>query len=417
MSYKPFVFQEGFKLGVATASTQIEGNMPKNNWTQLASIDGAISDHSSPNPANDHYRLYKEDIDMMAQMGIKYYRMSLEWGRIEPDDGLFVEKEIQHYINEIKYLQSKGIEPLVTLHHFSNPQWFENKGGFLNKDAVKDFIRYVDYVACRLKGLVKNYCTINEPNIYATNSYLYGTWMPRHKKVTETIKVISVLSQCHCKAYKILKQYDPECQVGYAMNVAYFAPSREDKKSDINGAKLFDAMFQTKVLKVFTNGGSCFPYNSKSPKGDYADFVGLNYYLRMYMKGFTIVDAPKDAFKTDFGWDVYPDGLRQLVIKYHDLFKKDIYITENGIADKSDCHRPWYLYEHLYAIHDLEFVKGYYHWTFIDNWEWASGHDMKFGLIELDVKTQNRSIRKSGLMYSNLIASNGFTKEIIKKYI
>lgn len=414
---EPFKIHSDLKLGVATAATQIEGGDQNNSFYEFSLIKGRIKDDTTPFVANQHYRKYKLDTKLMSDMHIQVYRMSIEWSRIEPKLGEFDSTAMQHYIDEIMELNLKGIKVLVTLHHFSNPIWFEKKKAFLDKNNNKYFEEYVDYVSKHLNGIAYEFCTINEPNIYAFTSYFQGVWPPAHKSVKEAKIVMRNLAHCHVEAYKILHKNISDCRVGFANHLVYFAPKNKRNLFDRLEAKSFANMFQDSIMKAMAYGKRTRFLGSIGEKsGKYYDFIGINYYLRNVVHK-RKVTTDENAITNDLGWEIYPEGLRKLCEKEHKIFKSDIYVTENGTCDHKDEFRSKYIYDHIKAISDLEFVKAYYHWTFIDNWEWAEGQTAKFGLVDLDYKSQVRTVRESGHMYTDLIDSGGVTQEMIDKYL
>ena len=413
---KGFKLHDDLKLGVATAATQIEGDEQNTSWYEFSLGKGNVKDGSTPFRANKHYQLYKEDIALMKKMNIEIYRMGIEWARIEPEEGKFSKEAITHYIDEIKLLKKNNIEVLVTLHHFSNPLWFEKKGAFLSKDAIPTFLRFVEYVVTSFKGLVNEYCTINEANVYATSSYLFGVWPPMKKDFKAMLKVMKTLALCHIEAYKLIKSIDPTCKVGFANHMAKFAPKREKNIIDKIASKLYDTGFQNSLTRAMATGVFKFPLgSSKKYKGNYIDFFGMNYYSRKRIKGLSLLEDDTVSHN-DLGWGISPESLNELCERFHNEYKVDIYITENGTCDAKDEFRCKFIFDHLKAISTLQYVKRYYHWTFIDNWEWAEGESARFGLVALDFETQERKIRKSGYFYSNIIKEKEITDEMIKEY-
>lgn len=415
--YKPYKLHNDLLLGVATAATQIEGEEKNTNWYDFSLEKGNVKDGSTPLRANMHYKLYKEDIAIMKKLHIEIYRMGIEWARIEPEEGVFNEEAINHYIDEITLLKKSNIKVLVTLHHFSNPLWFEKQGAFLNKNAVSKFIKYVEFVVSKFKGIVDEYCTINEANIYAANSYLFGIWPPKHTKIGEASKVMKNLALCHIEAYKKIKSIDSSCRVGFANHMAMFTPSRKNNLVDKAVSKFVDSTFQGNLTRAMAKGEFGFPMgNSKKLKGDYIDFFGINYYTRNKIKGFKMY-TEQDAPHNDLGWEIDPVSFKEFIERFHNEYGKDIYITENGTCDKKDEFRSKYIYDHLKVISSLQYVKRYYHWTFIDNWEWAEGESACFGLVENDFETQKRKIRNSGYFYSEIIENKEITDKMIDKYL
>ena len=413
---KPYKLHKDLKLGVASASTQIEGDINNNSFYEFSLIKGRIIDDSTPFVGNQHYKLYREDIELMSKMHIEIYRMSIEWSRLESKEGEFDEAVMQHYIDEISLLNEKGISVLITLHHFSNPVWYEKKGAFTKSQNIDYFLEYVEYFAQHIKGKANDFCTINEPNIYAMSSYFLGKWPPAKKSLKLARVVAHNLAISHIEAYRILHREIPECHVGFANHFVYLAPKSSHNIFDKMEAFLMRYLFQDAIMKAMTQGKRTRLLGSlKQGKGKYYDFIGINYYMRNEVHKFDVKPGEKGE-KNDLGWEIYPEGLRLLCQKLHKQYGGDIYITENGICDAKDKIRPHYIYSHVKAISDLDYVKRYYHWTFIDNWEWLEGQTAKFGLVDLNYETQERTIRKSGELYTELIDNHAFTSEMINKY-
>ena len=414
----PYKLHHDLLLGVATAATQIEGGDNTNtNWYRFSLTIGNVKDGSSPLRADNHYELYEEDAKLMKDLNIQIYRMGIEWGRIEPEKDKFNDEAMKHYINEIKLLQSYGIKVLLTLHHFSNPLWFEDIGGWLDENNIKYFLNFVRYVVNNLKGIVDEYVTINEANIYASNSYLFGVWYPMHKNMKEAGLVMRHLCLAHIYSYKIIKEINPNTKVGFANHMAGFKPARKHNIIDKFVARFMDNAFNNSINRAMAYGKFSYPMGKiKGLKGEYIDFFGINYYTGNLVRG-TKLETKKDCPHNDLGWEIDPILFNEFIEKFHKEFNKPIYITENGTADKADSFRAKYIYDHLKVIADKEYVKRYYHWTFMDNWEWAEGEAARFGLVEVNYETQERKIRPSGYFYKDIIDNKGITEDSINKYL
>jgi len=414
---KEFKLNPNMLLGVATAATQIEGGCENTNWYNWSKNGDKTKDNSSPIIANMHYKNYVEDIDLMKKMGFQTYRLSIEWARIEPTEGVFDEDAINHYKDEIQRLIDNGILPLVTLHHFSNPIWFENKGGFLNKESPEIFACFVEYVAAAFKGLVKEYCTINEPNVYAVNCYLFGEWLNEEKSIIKTCKCLTNLAKAHILAYKKIKEIDATTIVGFANHIQYFKPKNKYNPFYKFEAFLFSRYFNDAISKAMAYGKFIFPLGFVGhKKGKFYDFMGINYYQTNLVSHFKFAPDPKMPLN-DLGWALEPEGIRIVCEKFHKQYKCPIYITENGTADKDDKFRAQYIYDHLFKIHDLDYVTRYYHWTFMDNREWKEGMSARFGLIAFDAKTLAKTPRNSGIFYSSIIKNRGVVQKDIEKFL
>lgn len=413
------ILPKNLKLGVATAATQIEGGLKNHSWYDWCQR-GKISDKSSCFRANDHWHRFKEDIDLMASLNIQIYRLGLEWSRIEPSEGTFDDSALFHYREELIYLISKGIEPLITLHHFTNPMWFEKMGAFEHKRNVAYFIRYCSKVIEVLGDLCAEWITLNEPNVYTTNGYIFGTWPPGKKNFFKAMSVYRNMTRCHLEAYQLIHELRKKAndigptRVGFANHFRIFNPLNMHSLFDRFGSYMMEYLFQTALTHSLSTGQFVLPFGLGSPygKGKFYDFIGINYYSRSTFKGFKEGVMPHTQ-RNDLNWEIYPQGLSLIIKHLYKRYHAPIWITENGTADAKDAFRSEYLLSHLVQIsncisEDIP-VERYYHWTFIDNFEWAEGESARFGLVELDFETQKRTPRKSGKLYQKIIIERHFS--------
>jgi beta-glucosidase len=418
--FVPFRLPENLMLGCATAATQIEGGDTNNSWYEWSTLAGKIKDGSSTLRANQHWERYGTDIDLMANMGIGYYRLGIEWSRIEPTQNHFDEAAVEHYRSEIKQLLAHNIRPLITLHHFSNPLWFEKSGAFETPTSIQIFRRFVIYVVEHLKDLCTDYVTINEPNVYATLSYIYGDWPPGKKSLISALKVMRNLTFCHLNAYRDIHQIygTLPVNVGFANHLRVFSPLR-NQPLDRFGAKLLAYLFQGALTQSMATGKLAFPLGLTAPfgKGRFYDYIGINYYTRSAVRGFKELVMPGHP-QNDLGWEIYPEGLTTLCQKQYQKYKAPIWITENGTCMQDDRRRIQFIYDHLRQIADNALtVERFYHWTFMDNFEWLEGEHAPFGLVHCDFNTQERTIRPSGQFYSELIRTRQVSSEMIERYL
>ncbi|MCX7709430.1 MAG: glycoside hydrolase family 1 protein [Clostridia bacterium] len=425
---KPFNLPQDFLLGTATAATQIEGGNTDNNWHDWCRQE-RIKDKTTCARANDHWNRVEEDVALMKMLNQKVYRMGMEWSRIEPEDGKFDSAALSHYREEIQLLLQNGIKPLVTLHHFSHPSWLCGKGEFENEAVLGYFERYVKTVVESLGDLVCEYITINEPNVYVTNGYFFGSWPPGKKDFKLVLKVLRNMTLCHIAAYKLIhkirndKDFQGQTKVGLAMHLRVFHPYSKSPLDKL-AAIAMDYLFQGAVTKSMSNGRLAFPIGVGAPcgKGRYYDFIGINYYTRsaVHFKGFKD-DVFPDTPRNDLNWEIYSQGLYRLCKSFYKKYKAPIWITENGTCDREDRFRASYIYAHLYEVSKLCSegipVERYYHWTLMDNFDWVEGESAPFGLIHLDFETQKRTVRKSGWFYSEICEKNAVTEEMIEKYL
>lgn len=407
------------QLGVASAATQIEGGHADTIWHRWAAERGRVRDGSAPTRAADHWNRFEADTALLADLGIRHYRLGLEWARIEPSPGHFDTDAIDHYRAELTGLRAAGVRPLVTLWHFNDPGWFGDAGGWLGAEAVNRYVRYVHRVVTALRDLVDDWVTVNEPNVYAVNGHLFGEWPPGHRSLPEAVRVMSTLAAAHIAAYGAIHQIQPGATVCVADHRRRFTPKDPRNPYHRACAATLDHLFQGALTEAMLTGR--FPLPLRAPRGvrpgRYADVIGLNYYSR------GTISCPGDAAATgvpvnDLGWEIHPAGLVAEARRMHRRHPLPLWVTENGTADAADSFRARFIHDHLAAIaaSELPFER-YYHWCFTDNWEWAEGEVPRFGLVDLDYATQLRTPRASARFYSDAIANGAVTEEAHERWV
>jgi beta-glucosidase len=377
-------FPDGFLWGAATASYQVEGGIPNCDWAQGAR-EGKVPECGR---ACDHYNRYEEDFDIAKALGHKVHRFSVEWARIEPEEGKFNEKAIEHYRAVVRALRMRDIEPQVTLWHFTLPQWFSERGGWEHASAPAVFARYCDFVANAFADEVIHFATINEPMVVAGIGYLRGAWPPFHKRAfLKYLRVLRNMQKGHNTAYLLIKKHHPELSVGI---VKHTIPC----SSNGNPVNRFRAFLgNLGWTRLFMHG----VYKQ-------CDWIGLNYYKhRRY-------GDTRKLPVTDFGWRIDPYIGTHLAL--HELwrYKKPIYVTEAGCSDAKDAFRAEYIRDTARAIHQAIAegvdVRAYCYWSLLDNYEWAEGFTQRFGLVEIDYDTMKRHIRQSAYVYKEICEKN-----------
>ena len=415
---------EGFLLGVASAADQIEGGDVGSNWNYWYE-QGKIKDGSNPAISTDHWNRWKEDVDLMKELGIKISRIGLEWPRIEPKEGVFDEEVINRYREEILYMKSLDIEPLVTIHHFGNPMWFEEKGGFLRDENLDLFLDYGKYIVERLCDIVSEWITINEPNVYALNAFYGGDWPPGHNDRGECLTVLSNMAYCHIVLYQAIhiQREDlgfTDTKVSFANHMRVFEPENPSNPIHRMYCSFVKKHFQTAVTKAMMTGEYTWPLKNrhKVKKGEFADFIGINYYSRSVISEMKDGTRKDKCPRNDLGWEIYPKGIVEVAKEAYGMLKRPIWITENGTCDNIGVFRNRFIAEHLEEISksDLPFER-YYHWCFVDNFEWMEGMSAKFGLVKIDPDTLERTPKAAFDFYKALIEKQGVDKEIFDMYI
>lgn len=422
-------FPPGFLWGTATSAHQIEGHNTNNDWwdwEQTGHVRGGVTSGA----ACDHYNLYSLDWALAQSLGQNAHRLSLEWSRIEPLEGQWSDAELDHYRKVLTDLRSHGLEPMVTLHHFTNPRWLAAKGGWSNPAVVRYFLRYVAHVMDALGDLCRRWVTINEPMVYFHDGYMTHLAPPSRGGVPAGLRAVRNMLRAHARAFQLIHGMQPAAEVGLAHNVRLFEPAGPRSLGDRLAAGLEDRTFNQAVLWALVDGYLRLPLGrgENVPElGGSLDFIGLNYYARdtvqFTLRRPTAVIArnfARPGAQTDlFGWEVYPQGLGRVVA---DLarYGKPIYVTENGIADDTDALRPAFVVRSVAALRQAmqagADVRGYFHWTLVDNFEWAEGYSKPFGLAAVDRETQARTVKRSGLVYRDICQANGLTKELAQTY-
>lgn len=400
-------FPEGFYWGAATASYQVEGGIEGCDWAEAA----RASRVPPCDRACDHYHRYEEDFDIAKELGHTAHRFSVEWARIEPAEGKFNQEAIAHYRDVLTALNRRGIKPFVTIWHFTLPLWFSQSGGFERKDAPQIFSRYAAFVVQEFGDLCDHFSTMNEPNVFGSNGWLRGTWPPfKRFALTDTVsitnsgrsyeaapdkglkplllywRVMKNLARSHNLAYQAIKQVSPETEVSVVKHVIVF----DANWNPFN--KLKAALANYLWTNIFMN---------RTRK--YCDSIGLNYYF------YTQFGDKRNWKKTDMDWNFAPEHIYDALMMLS-KYKKQLFISEGGLADADDSDRAEYIQKQVAAtwraIQDGADVRGHLYWSLMDNYEWALGFGKRFGLIEINYETLERKVRPSAYVYKEIIAQN-----------
>ncbi|HEX9070112.1 MAG TPA: family 1 glycosylhydrolase [Ktedonobacterales bacterium] len=435
-SFDALTFPAGFLWGTATASHQYEGGNTNNQWYAWEQA-GHIKSGETCGLACDWWAHAERDFDRAAQMGLKALRLSLEWSRIEPAPGQWDTAALDRYHAMLVGLRQRDIIPLVTLHHFTHPIWLEAIGGFLAPDFVRRFIAYTGRVVEALGDQCDWWCTINEPNVVSVAGYQIGNFPPgRRGDLRGAIRAQAALVHAHAAAYHEIHRQQPEARVGWAQHIYTFDPANPRSPLDRTVTRLQDLGFNDFFPRAVLTGK---PLGILSPlTGDLSaakgtcDYVGINCYARAHVafdpripselfgRRFSKPGTPLgDAGPGSMFTEMYPDGILRNARRFQS-FGKPIYFTENGVPDASDHLRPWIIARAARALHDALRegidVRGYLHWSLVDNFEWENGWTMRFGLIALDEHTQERAPRPSAALYGELAQANALTRDMVTRY-
>lgn len=395
---KTLKFPSGFLFGTSTAAHQVEGNNIHSDWWEW---EMSSPEREKSGKACNQYELFEQDFDLLKNfLGNNAHRLSIEWARLEPEVGKYSLSEVEHYRAVLSKLKELGIVAMVTIHHYSNPAWFAKLGGFEKKENIHHFEKYVKFCAENFGDLIDFWITINEPTVYAGAAYFDGTWPPSKRSVFRTFKVLFNLVYAHKKAFKIIHRHINGAKVGVTMNVGDIV----SQNSNILNR------FAAWLIRFLVN--DLFYVLSKKCH----DFVALDYYQHYKIRWDKIavtlnctrgvILKKEAALKTDTDWNICPEGIYRVVKQASRIVKVPIYISENGIADHADLKRADYIRDHLKfiykAIEEGIDIRGYFHWSLMDNFEWALGWEPKFGLFEMNQKTFERTPRKSAYYYAKI---------------
>lgn len=451
-------FPDGFLWGAATSSYQIEGAANEDGrgasiWDVFSKTPGNVANGDTGDIANDHYHRFPQDIAVMKEIGLQGYRFSFAWPRMFPNgDGAREERGFAFYDRLIDGLLAAGIEPLATLYHWDLPQALQDKGGWVNREIVDRFTDYSTSVVERFGDRVKKFSPINEPWVVAWLGYGTGIHAPGIKDRASAFAAAHHTVMAHAASTRAMRAVRSDIFTGPVLNQANYVPDDTNDPEQSRAADILDAVQNRFWMDAFMKGqypeilmkefGKELEAVVKDGDLKFAsvknDFIGINYYCDSRvgspvegvktgytvsgLLGLSIDESPRGPL-TEMGWPLTPDGLRNLLVRWHSEYGAQcphIYITENGAAygdgpDASgrikDDQRIEYLSTHLKAVSQAISegcpIKGYYQWSLMDNFEWALGYDKRFGIVHVDFETQKRIIKDSGWWYKTVIDSNG----------
>ncbi len=397
-------FPENFWWGSSTSAYQVEGGNSNSDWWHWEKNKKNITPSGA---ACRHYELFREDFELAKSLNHNAHRFSVEWSRVQPKAGEFSEAELKHYADVVDCLRGLGIEPVVTLHHFTNPLWLSQMGGWENKKTVDYFLSYVEKIISVLSGKVRYWVTINEPMVYTYYSYLKGDWPPQEKSFFKAKRVSNNLIQAHIDSYRLIhaiykKNNLAPPKVSIAQNMVCFSPCKKSLRNNL-------AVYWRNKLFNFR------PID-KLRAANALDYIGLNYYSRNLIDtaGWSVEDLLINTCgnnhdilpKNSLGWEIYPQGLFDLLAALK-KYKLPVFILENGICTEDDNLRWDYIRGHLKQIRKamdkgVE-VSGYLYWSLMDNFEWDKGFAPRFGLCAVDYSDFRRSPRESAKKFAQLI--------------
>lgn len=406
-------FPEGFLWGTATSAYQVEGGNRESDWYRWERLPGKIAGGDRCGNACDFWHRYESDFDIAAAHHMNAHRLSVEWSRIEPREGEWDERALEHYRRVLTALRDRGQQSLVTLFHFSLPAWFTAEGGWASPKAVYRFERFARKVATSLGDLVDFWCTMNEPVVYVVMGYVLGFWPPGEKRYWAAWKAWRNVTRAHVAVYEALHEIARDAgraaRVGVANNLISMYSYR--KHSIVDGAYLImsDMIWNHEFYRETARAH---------------DWLGVNYYFHervqreegRFFQMFVDIRA-ENREMSDIGWEIYPAGIFDVMQELKELHLP-IYVTENGIASLNDDRRVRFIVSYVkelyHAIQSGIDIRGYFHWALLDNFEWEKGYAARFGLVETDFRTQERRPKKSFRVYGDIAQKNAITHDTLR---
>lgn len=408
----PLSFPKYFLWGASSSAHQCEGGT-HNQWTvwelenakvlaetakyqskylpKWSEIEGEATDPANyiSSTSTDHYRKYEEDFALLKKMHMNAWRFSIEWSRIEPEEGAWNAEAMEHYRSYIKKLKALDIEPIVTLWHWTNPVWFEEKGGFTKRKNIRYFVRFAEKIFEELGREFRYVITLNEVDTYIGKGFIVAEWPPQNRNKWVAFSTLMNLLAAHKKVYKLAHKVGRKYMVSLTKNSAYHYA----------GDNALLSRATTGVMKYAEDN---FILNRVRK---HMDFIGLNYYFSNRYYGYRQHNVNHDL--SDLGWDMQPANIEFVMKELYDKYNLPIIITENGVADRDDEYRKWWIIQTLLAMHRTMQagvkVQGYLHWSLTDNFEWSSGFWPRFGLVAVDYTTKKRTLRPSAIWFAKLI--------------
>ncbi|MER3419785.1 MAG: beta-glucosidase [Chloroflexota bacterium] len=385
-------FPDGFLWGSAVAAHQVEGNNWASDWWAWEHVPNTPCVEPSGD-ACDFYHRYREDIALLAALGHRVFRFSVEWARIEPEAGEFSRAALAHYRRVLGACHDAGLIPMVTLHHFTSPRWFTERGGWEREENASFFGRYVERVMRALGDLVPYVCTINEPNIVATLGYLAGVFPPGRRDRDARHRASDNFIAAHRLAVEAVKSGPGNAQVGLTLAMTDYqaVPGGEERLRQIR--RVMHDIFLDAVAT------------------DASDFIGVQTYTRQRIGPEGALPPEPGVETTQMGYEFWPQALEACVREAAARTRKPVIVTENGIGTADDGRRIAYIEAALRGLHrtiqDGIDVRGYLHWSAMDNFEWTRGYGPTFGLIAIDRETLTRRPKPSAYWYAGVILRNG----------
>ena len=424
-----------FLWGVSTAAHQFEGGDVQNQWCEWER-QGHIRSGDVRGMACDWWRNAEADLDLCRDLGLNAIRISVEWARLEPEPGRWDRTAVERYRQILYAIRQRGMRPFITLHHFTNPLWFEKREAFLLHESPELFATFAEFAVQSFGEFCSDWVTFNEPNVYAVFGYMFGEFPPgKRNAVMECALALSNMHRAHASAFEKIHRIQKDARAGLCVNWVDFQPAT-NSPADRLLAYSYDAVFNRSSFQLLRSGSMKFPFGALAPDVpevvDKADFMGLNIYNRLHVRSgwgeqflstggiYVPAEVPQGdpGVSQPYG-EACPDAIAPAVKEYAKL-GVPIYLLENGVPDATDRIRPWVLVQSVHNVAKLIYsghdIRGYFHWSLVDNFEWNEGWKLRFGLYRLDPVTQVRTARPSAEIYRAIIKNQGVSDELYGRF-
>ena len=437
-------FPDDFVWGVATSALQIEGAAIEDGkgpsiWDDFCRRPGVIADDSDGDIACDHYHHMESDLGLIAGLGVDAYRFSISWPRVRPGGaGAWNEKGLDFYDRLVDGLLKRGIKPYLTLNHWDLPSELQAGGGWANRDTVHRFVEYACGVAKRMGDRVSAITTHNEPWVIATLGYETGVFAPGVKSRAKAAQASHHLLLSHGLALQALRAQGCKSRLGIVLNLSPLLPATANEADHLKTRledgrsvrwymdSLFMGTYPADVLELLGDDAPRVEAGDMQHIATPMDFLGVNYYTRHIVSATESWDARDSGYNvTEMGWEVYPEGMTDLLLRlHHDYPVPPMYVKENGAAFKDemdgvrirDVQRTDYIARHIEAVGEAirkgVRMNGYMVWSLLDNFEWASGYEKRFGIVHVDYTTQRRTLKDSALWYRAFLQRQKAAREV-----
>lgn len=400
-------FPDDFTFGVATSAYQVEGGI-ENDWAQWERLGKLKQPHARCGHGVEHWRRFESDLGLVQELGASAYRISLEWARIEPRAGEFDRSAVDGYRHRLEAMRARGIRPIVTLHHFTNPTWLHERTPWHSHEVLGPWRRYAKLCAELLDGLGAAVITFNEPMVFVLGGWLQGVMPPGLTDARLAAAAIENVARAHVIAREELVARSKAVTCGISQHVMVFAPERKWNPLDQALTRIAQENFNHALLRALTSGELALRMPAVislkrriDGARDSMEFLGVNYYTRSHLKFVPRPPFAQFGFRdvhgrglTDIGWEDYPEGFLQ-VLKDMKQYRLPVWVTENGIDDRRGDRRPSFIHRHLKALLDARAegvdVRAYLHWSLLDNFEWLEAWGPRFGLYRVDFETLERT--------------------------